>query len=481
MFRSFFRHNHFSESEQSSDPSDLTSTEPTEKNVANDTSNLTQQQSNTESMNSDQAVLLASSSIALCERTLVEFLSRDNITKFYEVFEIPQHFQLTAGLGYGSFGYVASGTVRQSGEQLAFKKFRNVFAHNRLALTALREVLLLNHFKNVQGGTNNIVLLKDVVIPIYDVSSREHLLERMRNFDEVYIAMPLYDMNLRQLCDNSTLSFGVDERKCLLYQILRGMHCIHSARVTHRDLKPDNILVSCNFDVAVCDFGSGRALPVDSKTPWSFSIPGNVTTLWYRAPEGILQSLNRTGDAIDEDITSWHPSMVVLHSADVWSVGCILGEMMLRRPLFPGPQPIAQLETIFNVMGSPSGDYISSTFPDDSPVKKYLMKVSKRTGSFSKLFSPEKFCAEEIDLLSKMLTFDPLQRISIEEALNHPYLAEFHDPSDEPTAPPFSFPCGSSVTCTDARYHMWCVAESFHPEMKYLRELLGIELDVSNF
>jgi len=201
-----------------------------------------------------------------------------------------------------------------------------------------------------------------------------------------------------------------------IYQILRGMKYVHSAGILHRDLKPRNLLVNSNCDLKICDFGLARADLPDLKFH-STVMTDYIATRWYRAPE-VLLSWKRYNKAID-----------------VWSIGCILAELLGRRPLFPGTETDNQLEIIIDMMGTPSEEEISSV-----PVaqKREMLKnmPKKKPKSFETMFKSANPLA--VDLLKKLLIFDPLKRITVDEALAHPYLKDLHFPEDEPIAEPVS-------------------------------------------
>jgi len=199
-----------------------------------------------------------------------------------------------------------------------------------------------------------------------------------------------------------------------VYQILRGLKCIHSAHVIHRDLKPGNLLVNSNCDLKICDFGLGRsAIVLPELTEY-------VTTRWYRAPEVLLCS----------DTYSY--------AIDVWAAGCILYEMLTRRPLFPGKEYLNQLNLILDRLGTPTDEEIQNI--RNNKARDYITNLQKRPRIPFVQTLPQDINPLAIDLLEKMLVFDTSSRITVNDALRHPYLSRLHDAEDEPIAlAPFVF------------------------------------------
>lgn len=196
-----------------------------------------------------------------------------------------------------------------------------------------------------------------------------------------------------------------------LYQILRGLKYIHSANVLHRDLKPSNLLLNTTCDLKICDFGLARV--ADPEHDHTGFLTEYVATRWYRAPEIMLNSKGYT------------------KSIDIWSVGCILAEMLSNRPIFPGKHYLDQLNHILGVLGSPSQEDLECIINEKA--RSYLQSLPyKPKVPWSRLFPNADQNA--LDLLGKMLTFNPHNRISVEEALAHPYLEQYYDPADEPVA-----------------------------------------------
>ncbi|XP_075635100.1 mitogen-activated protein kinase 3 [Castanea sativa] len=299
-------------------------------------------------------------------------------------------------IGRGAYGIVCSVLNSETNELVAMKKIANAFDNHMDAKRTLREIKLLRHFDH-----ENVVALRDVVPP-----------PLRREFTDVYIATELMDTDLHQII-RSNQSLSEEHCQYFLYQILRGLKFIHSANVIHRDLKPSNLLLNANCDLKICDFGLARP------TAENEFMTEYVVTRWYRAPELLLNSSDYTA------------------AIDVWSVGCIFMELMNRKPLFPGKDHVHQMRLLIELLGTPTESDLGFVRNEDA--RRYIRQLpSHPRQPLAAVFSHVHPLA--IDLIEKMFTFDPTKRITVEEALAHPYLARLHDIADEPVCPkPFSF------------------------------------------
>ncbi|KAI6016060.1 kinase-like protein [Pisolithus microcarpus] len=315
------------------------------------------------------------------------------MSSFGKAFHVEKRWKLVREMGSGAYGVVVSATDQISGETVAIKLVTRIFEKLQLAKRALREITLLRHFSNHENITGLIDM--DAIYP---------------NFQEIYIFMEPMEADLHQII-KSGQTLTNEHVQYFLYQVLRGMKYIHSASVIHRDLKPGNLLVNSDCELKICDFGLSRGFDSTPDEHIGSQLTEYVATRWYRAPE-IMLSFRRYTTAID-----------------VWSIGCIFAELLLGRPLFKGKDYVDQLNKIFEVLGTPEESVIQRIGSDKAQIYVRTLPVTKSV-PFSRLLPTADYQA--LDLLEKMLSFDPLSRITVHEALSHPWLSTYHDDSDEP-------------------------------------------------
>ncbi|GAM22109.1 hypothetical protein SAMD00019534_052840 [Acytostelium subglobosum LB1] len=282
-------------------------------------------------------------------------------------------FQKLEKLGEGTYGKVYKAKEKSTGRIVALKKIR--LEDDGVPSTALREISLLKELPH-----SNIVTLIDVL----------HCTHRL------YLVFEFLDQDLKKYMDSVSV-INPQLIKSYMYQLLRGLAHSHSQRILHRDLKPQNLLIDRLGAIKIADFGLARAISIPVRV-----YTHEIVTLWYRAPEVLLGSKTYSVPV------------------DMWSVGCIFGEMLNKKPLFSGDCEIDQIYRIFRVLGTPNEsiwpgvtelpDFHVNTFPiwTGQPLAKFVPNAEPHA----------------IDLLNKMLQYEPSRRISAKAALNHPYFSD---------------------------------------------------------
>ncbi|XP_046497782.1 mitogen-activated protein kinase 15 isoform X5 [Equus quagga] len=272
---------------------------------------------------------------------------------------VAQRYLLQRRLGKGAYGIVWKAVDRRTGEVVAIKKIFDAFrdktdaqsstpatpwsggyvgdqhqllwissmsasflllTHTRVSVSfqrTFREIMLLQEF----GDHPNIIRLLDVI--------------RAENDRDIYLVLESMDTDLNAVICKGGLLKDVHKRY-IFYQLLRATKFIHSGHVIHRDQKPSNVLLDSSCLVKLCDFGLARSLSGLPEGPEGQALTEYVATRWYRAPEVLLSASRYTP------------------GVDMWSLGCILGEMLRGKPLFPGTSTLHQLELILETIPPPS-------------------------------------------------------------------------------------------------------------------------------
>ena len=243
--------------------------------------------------------------------------------------------------------------------------------------TALREISLLRELEHP-----NIVKLKDCV----------------QSDGKLYLVFEFLEKDLKKYMDHTHGYLEPMLVKSYMFQLLRGLAFCHTRAVMHRDLKPQNLLVSREGTLKLADFGLARAfsLPIRNLTH-------EVVTLWYRAPEVLLGARH------------YAPSV------DIWACGTIMVELVNKRPVFPGDSEIDELYKIFRGLGTPTNE----TWPGVEELPDFAMTFPKWAARpIGTLIKDNMLGEEGLDLLQKMLNYNPAERISAKAALEHPYFAD---------------------------------------------------------
>mmetsp|Transcript_22984 Transcript_22984/g.58378 ORF Transcript_22984/g.58378 Transcript_22984/m.58378 type:complete len:371 (+) Transcript_22984:133-1245(+) len=342
-------------------------------------------------------------------------------------FDVDERYQVKKGVGQGAYGLICAAKDTVSGESVAVKKINNAFEDAVDCKRILRELKLLRHFNH-----ENVLGLRDIMSPPPG---------KPETWKDMYLVTELLDTDLHYII-HSKQALTDDHIQYFVYQILRGLKCIHAARVLHRDLKPGNLLVNKNCDLKICDFGLARGVDHDAHQN---KLTEYVVTRWYRAPELLVENEDY-GEAID-----------------MWSVGCILAEFLGRKALFPGRDYLQQLRLIIDVLGTPTTSDLAII--QNEQAVEYIKSLPKREkASFKKMFPNSN--QQAVELLEKMLVFDPSKRVSAAEALAHPYMEALHNVNDEPVAEAFQFDFEKAgVTELDLKRMIWEQMAHHHPEV----------------
>lgn len=335
-------------------------------------------------------------------------------------FRVDDHFKPVKSVGSGAYGVVCAAVNQKANKRCAIKKITGAFGDLIDAKRILREVRMLMHLKHP-----NVCALEGMIPP-----------ESKRNFDDVYLVLEYMETDLHKIIySKNTLT--EQHYQYFTYQLLRGLKYIHSAGIIHRDLKPSNILLNSNCDLKICDFGLARSNQDEN------SMTQYVVTRWYRAPEIMV---------CDEFYDT---------KVDIWSVGCILAEMMRLQPLFPGDHYIQQLNLIFGTLGTPRENEFDWV-KNGKAIQFIRDRPKTKRKDFHKLIPNAS--VHGISVLEAMLVFNPHKRITVDEALKMPFFSQYHNANDETTCPTLFDHTYEhhNLDITGIREHMYDAVLQFH-------------------
>ena len=304
---------------------------------------------------------------------------------------ILERYNIIQKLGKGAYGIVWKAQDKQTKKIIALKKVYDAFQNSTDAQRTYREVMYLQHL----NGHENIIRLLSII--------------RADNNKDLYLVFDLMETDLHIVIRAKILKDI--HKKFVIYQLFKSLKYLHSAEIVHRDLKPSNMLINSDCTMKLADFGLARSVAQDD-----LGVPPIVSdyiaTRWYRAPEILLGS------------------QVYTKAVDLWSSGCILGEILIEQVMFPGKSSLNQMELIIELLGRPSKIDLEKMEVSYGNNLVDNLK-SKKNKSITYLFNN---CdPEAVDLLRKLLVYNPKKRITVEKALKHSYFKEFHCEEDEIT------------------------------------------------
>ncbi|KAE9556211.1 hypothetical protein FO519_000550 [Halicephalobus sp. NKZ332] len=308
---------------------------------------------------------------------------------------IRERYELHKRLGKGAYGIVLKATDRRTKETVALKKIFDAFRNQTDAQRTFREIMFLQEF----GRHPNIVKLLNII--------------RADNDKDIYLVFEFMEADLHNVIKKMTILKDI-HKQYIMCQLFRAVRFLHSGNVLHRDLKPSNVLLDADCRVKLADFGLARSLSQLEDYPEGQNMPElteYVATRWYRSPEILLAAKRYT------------------KGVDMWSLGCILGEMLLGRALFPGSSTINQIERIMNTINRPSKadiEAIGSHYAE-SVLEKMPQRPKKTLDAMLANCNPQ-----ALDLVNRLLIFAPHKRLNVEQCLVHPYVIQFHSPVEEP-------------------------------------------------
>lgn len=298
-------------------------------------------------------------------------------------------YDILARIGKGAYGIVWRAKDKKTNQVVAIKKIFDAFQNSTDAQRTYREVMFLRRMDH-----ENIVTLLNCF--------------RAENDIDFYLVFEFMETDLY-----AAIRAGILEdihKQYVLYQLVKALKYLHSGGLVHRDIKPNNILLNSQCLAKVCDFGLARYVEASAKG--SAALTDYVATRWYRAPEILVGS------------TSYSAAV------DMWAVGCILGELYTGRAIFPGQSTLDQIQRIVTQIGTPSIEDIDSL---DSQFAESMISTLKKCEPTDWKKSFPKVGSDGLDLMAKLIRFNPNKRLTATEALAHPYFSQFHDVNDEPS------------------------------------------------
>ena len=294
-------------------------------------------------------------------------------------------YEVLCVVGEGAYGIVYKCRNKETGQFVAIKKFKEV-EDKLVQKTMKRELKMLQMLKH-----KNIVEFQEAFI-------------HKRN---LFLVFEYVKQNLLQVLENSPDGLNPKLIRSIIFQMCKSVHYLHKNQIIHRDVKPENLLVNENMEVKLCDFGFARKIVLNEKNNNIGPMTDYVATRWYRSPELLLSN------------------GVYGPEVDYWAIGCIMGELADRNPMFPGDNEIDQLDCIIKVLGNLPKELVKMFYNNPIYEGKELLKVT-RPESLERRYMG-KLGPTAIDFMKGLLALDPNKRLNDETVFKHKYFACFMD------------------------------------------------------
>lgn len=297
-------------------------------------------------------------------------------------------YQNIMQIGEGAFSTVYKAKSSRDGQIYAIKYLKRRYS----TIEEINQINEIVHLRMLQDHPNIIKLIEVL---------------HNSEFRALAIVFEFMDLNLYELLEENRQPFSEKISLLLIYQLLRAVKALHSKGIFHRDIKPENCMVKKDtYELKLADFGSTRQ--VNECTPYT----EYIATRWYRAPECILTA------------GSYGPPV------DIWAVGCVLFELLSGRPLFPGSNQLDQIGQIHQIVGTPSPSLLSTFTSNPSHVLS--IESNPQLSFIFPQYPPQKFkkllpntSDQIIDMIMKMIVYNPEERMTVLECLNHPALKDY--------------------------------------------------------
>ncbi|KAG5496745.1 hypothetical protein JIQ42_03578 [Leishmania sp. Namibia] len=367
----------------------------------------------------------------------VHLIATQRGRKIYRVrgqsFEVDDSYTLTSVIGHGAYGVVCAALDDRTFQEVAIKRVSRVFEDLIDGRRIWREILLLRILK--ECGCRNILRLIRVMPP------RDPIME----FRDLYMVTDLYDTDLFTIIRQNKCE-SIELLRRISVRVVRCLADMHSMGMVHRDIKPSNILLRDDKDTGeaiVCDFGLARAGLHKLSEP--LDLTDYVVTRWYRPPELLLMC-------------------PYSYPVDIWAVGCVMAEYAMQRPLFAGRDYIHQLQFVLSSVPITGVEFIQRSSSNSGLANvNEMAKKYRGTRPLPQLLS--RLPKDGLELVMKMLAFEPEKRITARQALEHPFFESVGGPDCEGyPAPPeldLGFDMHAEVSECQLRRAIWDETEFY--------------------